>query len=391
MERKSKFIPTTCATIVGSELGNIEEVLILHDLTGKGKYTRLCEQWLEQFMRNGNGRAMVVSSCTSALEMAAILANIQPGDEVIVPSYTYVTTVNSFVLRGAVPVFVDLDDATMNINAALIEAAITPKTRAIVPVHYGGVACDMDKVMELARKHQLFVCEDAAMACTSTYKGRMLGTIGNVGCISFQEKKNFTAGGQGGALLLNDPDLIERAEILYYHGTNRARFMRGEVERYQWLDLGLNATLSEPQAAFLYAQLQAADRINGRRLQIWNRYHSGLAPLARKGRITLPHVPADTTHNANVFYIRLKDPAQREALIRHMESANIQTHPQFMPLHLSPCGRKNGRFVGDDCVTSLASSQILLLPLHLSLSHEEQEVVIQELLAFWDVTVDGSA
>ncbi|KAB8069632.1 pyridoxal phosphate-dependent transferase [Aspergillus leporis] len=390
MEGQPKKIPTTCTTIVGTELSNIKEVLNLNNLSGKGKYTRLCEQWLEQFMKAGKGRALVVSSCTSALEMAAMLANIQSSDEVIVPSYTYVTTMNAFVLRGAVPVFVDLDDATMNINAALIEAAITPKTRAIVPVHYGGVACDMDKIMDIARKHQLFVCEDAAMACTSTYKGRMLGTIGNVGCISFQEKKNFTAGGQGGALLLNDPDLIERAEILYDHGTNRARFMRGEIDRYQWLDLGLNATLSELQAAFLYAQLQAADRINGRRMQIWSRYHSELAPLARKGCITLPHVPEDTTHNANVFYIRVKEPAQRQALIRHMDHAGIQTHPQFMPLHLSPYGREHGLFVGDDRVTSLASSQILLLPVHLSLSDDEQEAVIQELFAFWDSKVEDS-
>ena len=232
-----------------------------------------------------NGRAILVSSCTSALEMTAILADIQPGDEVIVPSYTYVTTVNSFALRGAIPVFVDINEATLNIDPECIESAITSKTRAIVAVHYGGLACDMDSIMQISKKHNLFVCEDAAMACTSTYHGRMLGTIGNVGCISFQEKKNFTAGGQGGALLINDSSLMQRAETLYEHGSNRANFMRGEVEHYQWQNLGINATLSEIQAAFLYAQLQAADRINSRRLQIWNQYHAALAPLEQEGKI----------------------------------------------------------------------------------------------------------
>ncbi|KAE8365225.1 pyridoxal phosphate-dependent transferase [Aspergillus caelatus] len=378
MDKHTNTIPTTCTTIIGTELANIEDVLTLKSLSGKGKYTRLCEQWLEQFLEGNSGRALVVSSCTSALEMAAILADIQPGDEVIVPSYTYVTTVNAFALRGAVPVFVDLEDATMNIDANLIEEAITPKTRAIIPVHYGRVSCDMDKIMEVAKWHKLFVCEDAAMACMSTYKGQMLGTIGNVGCLSFQEKKNFTAGGQGGALLINDPALVERAVILYDHGTNRSRFTRGEVDRYQWLNLGLIATLSELQAAFLYAQLQAADCINARRMHIWNRYFVSLLPLVHKGYITLPHVPDNTTHNTN-----------RQDMIRHMASADVQVHPQFMPLHSSPFGRSYSRFHGDDRVTSLASSQILLLPVHLALSDETQEVVIRKVFVFWGEIAEG--
>ncbi|KAA8646647.1 uncharacterized protein ATNIH1004_005322 [Aspergillus tanneri] len=332
----AKRIPTICTTIVGTELANIKDVLTLNNLNGKGTYSRLCEQWLESSM-NG-GRALAVSSCTTALEIAAILANIQPSDEIIVPSYTYVSSVNSFVLRGAVPVFVDLDNATMNIDAGLIEAAITPKTRVIVPVHYAGIACDMDRIMEVAKKHNL---------------------------------------------------LVERAEILYEHGTNRAPFMRGEVDRYQWLDMGLNATLSELQAAFLYAQLQAADKINGRRLEIWQRYQTNLAPLAQKGYITLPHIPANTTHNANVFYVRVTDETQRKDLIVHMDQANIQTHPQFMPLHSSPYGLKNGRFVGVDRVTSLAISQILLLPVHLTLTDEEQGFVIREMFAFWKEDIEN--
>ncbi|KAE8338374.1 hypothetical protein BDV24DRAFT_166398 [Aspergillus arachidicola] len=377
MDMHTNTISTTCTTIIGTELANIGDVLTLSNLSGKGKYARLCEQWLEQFMKDKNGRALVVSSCTSALGMAAILADIQPGDEVIVPSYTYVTTVNAFALRGTVLVFVDLDDATMNIYANLIEGTITPKTRSIIPVHYGGVTCDMDKIMEVSKRHQLFVCEDAAMACTSTYKGQMLGTIGNIGCFSFQEKKNFTAKGQGGALLVNDPALAERAEILYDHGTNSSRFMRGEVDRYQWLDLGLNAILSELQAAILYAQFQAADSINA------------LLPLVRKGYIALPHVPGGTTHVANVFYIRVIDPAQRQDLIRHMASANVQVHPQFMPLHSSPFGRSHGHFHGEDRITSLASPQILLLPVDFALSDEAQEVVIREVFAFWGETAEG--
>ncbi|KAJ5728175.1 hypothetical protein N7493_004505 [Penicillium malachiteum] len=375
-------ITATSSTVIGNELDYARDVLKSGNLNGKGKYSKLCEKWLERFMHGG--RAFVVSSCTSALEIAAILADIKPGDEVIVPSYTYVTTVNSFVLRGATPVWVDLDEG-MHIDASLIEAAITPKTRAIIPVHYGGIACEMNKIMNIAKRHNLFVCEDAAMACTSTYKGRMLGTIAPVGCISFQEKKNFTAGGQGGALLINDPSLIERAETICEHGTSRARFMRGEVDRYEWIDLGINATLTELQASFLYSQLQASEFINTRRLYLWNRYHSALTPLVDRGCIMLPEVPKNTTHNANVFWIRVIDPSHRDDLIRHLDHANIEAHPQFMPLHLSPYGQKIGRFSGDDRVTTLAISQILILPLNMILTDEEQDIVIREALAFWQL------
>ncbi|RAH40128.1 PLP-dependent transferase [Aspergillus brunneoviolaceus CBS 621.78] len=293
-------IPTTKPTDLGTEIALIQEAFTLSNLNGKGRYTQLCEQWLEKFLPTGSkGKAFVLSFDT------------------------YVSTVNSFVLRGAVPVFVGLDSRTMNIDARLIEDAITCKTRVIIPVHYGGIAADMNLIMSLARRHGLLVVEDAAMACTSLYKGRMLGTIGHIGCISFQEKKNFTAGGQGGALLVNDPSLNDRAKIVYEHGTNR-----GQVDRYQWLDLGINATLSELQAAFLCAQLQAADTINASRLHLWQKYYSALRPLVEMGYLMLP-----------------------------------TTHPQFMPLHLSPMGLATGRFNGDDHGTTMAVAQILLLQL----------------------------
>ncbi|KAJ5335779.1 uncharacterized protein N7506_005715 [Penicillium brevicompactum] len=375
------MIKNTNATVMGSELTHVKRCILSGSLNGKGIYTKLCKKWLESFMYSG--RALLVSSGTSALEMAAIVANIQLGDEIVVPSYTYVTTVNSFVLRGAIPVFVDLDYATMNINASLIEAAITSKTRAIVPVHYGGVACDMDIIMQTAKERNLIVCEDATMACCSTFNKRMLGTIGHLGCISFQEKKNLTAGGQGGALLVNDPSLIEHAEILYEHGTNRGRFLRGEVERYEWLGLGLNATLSEVQAAFLFGQIEAVDRINERRLLLWQRYYTALTSLSEKGYINLPLIPNNTTHNANIFWIQVCDVSQRSSLLRHLSGANIQGHPQFMPFHLSPFGRKYGRFSGEDSVTSLAVSQILLLPIHMALSDEDQNFVIDTIISFW--------
>ncbi|RAK80757.1 PLP-dependent transferase [Aspergillus fijiensis CBS 313.89] len=293
------------------------------------------------------------------------------GDEIIVPSYTYVFTVNSVVLRGAVPVFVGLDSRTMNIDVRLIEDAITCKTRVIIPVHCGGIAADMNPIMSLARRHGLLVVEDAAMACTSLYKGRMLGTIGHIGCISFQEKKNFTAGGQGGALLVNDPSLNDRAKIVYEHGTNR-----GQVDRYQWLDLGINATLSELQAAFLYAQLQAADTINASRLHLWQKYYSALRPLVEMGYLMLPTIPKNTTHNANVFWIRLMDAQRRKQLMNFLHARDPDA--QFMPLYLSPMGLATGRFNGDGHGTTMAVAQILLLPLFVGMLEEEQKRVIEE-------------
>ncbi|RAK95863.1 lipopolysaccharide biosynthesis protein rffA [Aspergillus ibericus CBS 121593] len=375
-------IPTTIPTVTGQEIAAIQDVLRTRTLTGKGKYTVLCQRWLESSMIGG--KAFVLSSCTSALEIAALLADLQPGDEVIVPSYTYVSTVNAFVVHGAVPVFVDLDDATMNIDAQRIEAAITPQTKVVVPVHYAGIACDMDTILAIADKHGLLVVEDAAMACGGTYQGRALGTIGHLGCISFQEKKVFTSGGQGGALLINQESLAARAEIIYEHGTNRGQFLRGEVNVYRWLDVGINATMSEIQAAFLYPQLQAAPDILAHRRHLWTRYHQRLAPLAQTGVIQLPQVPEGAIHNAVIFWLRLTDASRRPEFIRHMAAGQVCTQAQFVPLHSSPFGQQVGRFHGEDRVTTRAAAEIVLLPLYSELTETSQEVVIRRVLAFWD-------
>ncbi|GAT18910.1 TDP-4-keto-6-deoxy-D-glucose transaminase [Aspergillus luchuensis] len=374
-------IPTFQPTVTGQELEAIQEVLDNRILTGKGKYTALCQRWLESSMPHG--KAFVLSSCTSALEIAAFLADFRPGDEVIVPSYTYVSTVNAFVVHGALPVFVDVEETTMNIDAQKIENVITPRTKAIVPVHYAGIACDMDTILDIANRHDLLVIEDAAMACGSMYRGRALGTMGHLGCISFQEKKIFTSGGQGGALLVNQDALVARAEILYEHGTNRAQFLRGEVDVYRWLDVGINATLGEIQAAFLYAQFQAAPEIISRRRRLWSRYHKRLAPLAHAGIIRLPQPAAEADHNAAVFWLRLANASDRPAFIEHMAAGQIQTQAQFVPLHSSPFGKQVGRFHGEDRVTTRAAAEIVLLPLYAELTERQQDLVIQRVWGFW--------
>ncbi|PYH89964.1 lipopolysaccharide biosynthesis protein rffA [Aspergillus ellipticus CBS 707.79] len=375
-------IPTTLPTVTGREMVAIQDALTTRTLTGKGKYSALCQSWLEASMTGG--KAFVLTSCTSALEIAALLAGLQPGDEVIVASYTYVSTVNAFVVHGAAPVFIDLDDATMNMDVTRIEAAITPRTKAIVPVHYAGIACDMDAVMAIADRHGLMVVEDAAMACGGTYKGRALGTIGHLGCISFQEKKVFTSGGQGGALLINQQSLAARAEIIYEHGTNRGQFTRGEVNFYRWLDVGINATMSEVQAAFLYPQLQAAPEIPAHRRHLWSRYYKRLLPLMQAGVMQMPIVPEGAVHNAAVFWFRLKDAARRGEFIKFMADRGIITQPQFVPLYSSLFGQKVGRFVGEDRVTTRSAAEIVLLPLYSELAEEQQEIVIQRALEFWN-------
>ena len=375
------MIPFNAPPIVGSEVEYMQSAMASGKLCGDGGFTRRCQQWMEQHF--GSKKVLLTPSCTASLEMAALLIDIQPGDEVIMPSYTFVSTANAFVLRGAVIVFVDVRPDTLNIDETLIEAAITEKTRAIVPVHYAGVACEMDSIMALAAKHQLFVIEDAAQGVMSQYKGRALGTIGHIGCFSFHETKNYTAGGEGGATLINDAKLVERAEIIREKGTNRSQFFRGQVDKYTWRDIGSSYLMADLQAAYLWAQLEAAERINQQRLHLWQRYYDALQPLAAAGRIELPVVPDNCLHNAHMFYIKLRDSDDRQALINWMKEAEILTVFHYIPLHSSPAGDRFGRFHGDDRFTTKESERLLRLPLFFNLSDNNQRTVISSLLSFF--------
>lgn len=375
------MIPFNAPPIVGTEIEYMQSAMNSGKLCGDGGFTRRCQQWMEQ--RFGSKKVLLTPSCTASLEMAALLIDLQPGDEVIMPSYTFVSTANAFVLRGARIVFVDVRPDTMNIDETLIEAAITEKTRAIVPVHYAGVACEMDTIMALAAKHKLFVIEDTAQGVMSRYKGRALGTIGHIGCFSFHETKNYTAGGEGGATLINDASLVERAEIVREKGTNRSQFFRGQVDKYTWRDMGSSYLMADLQAAYLWAQLEAAEGINQQRLRIWQRYYDALQPLAAQGRISLPVIPASCEHNAHMFYIKLRDQDDRQALINWMKEAEILTVFHYIPLHSSPAGERFSQFVGDDRFTTRESERLLRLPLFYNLSDNNQSTVISSLLSFF--------
>lgn len=375
------MIPFNAPPIVGSEVEYMQSAMASGKLCGDGGFTRRCQQWMEQHF--GSKKVLLTPSCTASLEMAALLIDLQPGDEVIMPSYTFVSTANAFVLRGATIVFVDVRPDTLNIDETLIEAAITPKTRAIVPVHYAGVACEMDSIMALAAKHKLYVIEDAAQGVMSQYKGRALGTIGHIGCFSFHETKNYTAGGEGGATLINDAKLVERAEIIREKGTNRSQFFRGQVDKYTWRDIGSSYLMADLQAAYLWAQLEAAEQINQQRLRLWQRYYDALQPLAAAGRIELPVVPKNCRHNAHMFYIKLRDCDDRQALINWMKEAEILTVFHYIPLHSSPAGERFGRFHGDDAFTTRESERLLRLPLFYNLSDNNQRTVISSLLSFF--------
>ncbi|QCR37564.1 dTDP-4-amino-4,6-dideoxygalactose transaminase [Nissabacter sp. SGAir0207] len=375
------MIPFNAPPVVGTEIDYMQSAMSSGKLCGDGGYTRRCQQWIEQNF--GCPKVLLTPSCTASLEMAALLLDIKAGDEVIMPSYTFVSTANAFVLRGAKVVFVDLRPDTMNIDETKIEAAITDKTRAIVPVHYAGVACEMDTIMALAEKYKLFVVEDAAQGVMSRYKGRALGTIGHIGCFSFHETKNYTAGGEGGATLINDRSLIERAEIIREKGTNRSQFFRGQVDKYTWRDLGSSFLMSDLQAAYLWAQLEAADRINQRRLLLWTNYYEALSRLAQQGRIDLPAIPADCVHNAHMFYIRLRDIAERDAFIAYMKEAEIMTVFHYIPLHACPAGEHFGRFAGEDRFTTRESERLVRLPLFFNLSDVNQRTVINTILSFF--------
>jgi dTDP-4-amino-4,6-dideoxygalactose transaminase len=361
-----KPIPFNKPFIIGRELALIADAVAQGHLSGDGPYTRLCHRWFEEHL--GCRKALLTHSCTAALEMAAILCDIQPGDEVILPSYTFVSTANAFALRGAVPVFVDIRPDTLNIDEKLVEAAITPKTKAIVPVHYAGVACEMDAIMDIARRHKLLVVEDAAQALLSTYKGKAVGTIGHFGCLSFHETKNIISG-EGGALLINDERFVERAEIIREKGTNRSQFFRGEVDKYTWVDIGSSYLPSELVSAFLYAQLERAGEITSQRCRICSAYAEQLAPLEQAGKLRLPHFDADS--NGHMFYILLDSLATRTALIAHLKAQGIHPVFHYVPLHSSPAGRKYGRVSGGMAVTDDLSERLLRLPLHYEMSDDD--------------------
>jgi len=354
-----KSIPFNKPFIIGRELALIADAVVQGHLSGDGAYTKLCHRWLEEHL--DCRKALLTHSCTAALEIAAILCDIQPGDEVILPSYTFVSTANAFALRGAVPVFVDIRPDTLNLDEKLIGAAITPKTRCIVPVHYAGVPCEMDAIMDIARRHNLLVVEDAAQALLSTWKGKALGTIGHFGCLSFHETKNIISG-EGGALLLNDARFVERAEIVREKGTNRSQFFRGEVDKYTWVDIGSSYLPSELVSAFLYAQLEHANEITAQRCRICSAYAEQLAPLEQADRLRLPHFDADS--NGHMFYILLDSLATRTALIAHLKEQGIHPVFHYVPLHSSPAGRKYGRTSGNMAVTDNLSERLLRLPLH---------------------------
>lgn len=351
-----------------------------HIICGDGPFSKKCHAWLEEKFRAK--KALLTTSGTAALEMAAILCDLQPGDEVILPSFTFSSTATAFQMVGAELVFVDIRPDTMNIDENVIEDAITDRTRVIVPVHYAGVACEMDTIMEIARKHDLLVVEDAAQGVMSTYKGRALGTIGDFGCFSFHETKNYSMG-EGGAILLNDERFIERAEIIREKGTNRQRFFRGQVDKYTWVDRGGSYLPSDMNAAYLLAQLEIADVINDNRLETWNHYYENLKELADKGLVELPVIPEDCVHNAHMFYVKCADLAERTELISHLKSNGIGAVFHYIPLHSSPAGRKFGRFSGEDVYTTRESERLLRLPMYYGLGAEEREQVVKAVREFY--------
>nr|WP_208717202.1 dTDP-4-amino-4,6-dideoxygalactose transaminase [Actinobacillus indolicus] len=367
-------IPFNRPPVLGTELNYIQQAIFSDKLSGDGHFTHLCEQWLEQQFHAH--KVLLTPSCTAALEMAAILLDIQSGDEVIMPSYTFVSTANAFALRGAKIVFVDIRPDTMNIDETLIEQAITPKTKAIVLVHYAGVACEMDSVMALAEKYRLWVVEDAAQGVNAFYKGKALGTIGHIGCYSFHETKNITAGGEGGAIVINQPELTARAEIIREKGTDRQQFFRGEVDKYSWRDLGSSFLMSEIQAAYLYAQLQGLAQIQQKRKMIWQRYFDTLQPLAEKGIVELPYIPQACQANAHLFYMKWKNLKERTDFIHAMKSKGILTVFHYVPLHSSPAGEQFGRFYGEDKWTTKESERLVRLPLFFNMDIETLDRVV---------------
>lgn len=365
---------------VGKETEYMKAAIDSHKICGDGEFTKRCNAWIEE--HTGTAKALLTTSGTQALEMAALLSDIQPGDEVILPSYTFVSTANAFVLRGAKLVFVDIRPDTMIIDEKLIEDAITDKTRAIVPVHYAGVGCEMDTIMDIAKRHNLVVVEDAAQGVNAFYKGRALGSIGDYGCFSFHETKNYSMG-EGGAILINRPEQIEDAEIIREKGTDRSRFFRGQVDKYTWVNIGSSFLPSDINAAYLMAQLEMADEINENRLQSWTRYNEGLQDLAQEGVIELPYIPEECAHNAHMFYIKTKDMEERKALISYLKERDIAAVFHYVPLHSAPAGLRFGRFHGEDRYTTKESERLLRLPMYYNLSESDQQKVIDAVHGFY--------
>lgn len=365
---------------VGKETEYMKAAIDSHKICGDGEFTKRCNAWIKE--HTGTAKALLTTSGTQALEMAALLSDIQPGDEVILPSYTFVSTANAFVLRGAKLVFVDIRPDTMNIDEKLIEDAITDKTRAIVPVHYAGVGCEMDTIMDIAKRHNLVVVEDAAQGVNAFYKGQALGSIGDYGCFSFHETKNYSMG-EGGAILINRPEQIEDAEIIREKGTDRSRFFRGQVDKYTWVNIGSSFLPSDINAAYLMAQLEMADEINENRLQSWARYNEGLQDLAQEGVIELPYIPEECAHNAHMFYIKTKDMEERKALISYLKERDIAAVFHYVPLHSAPAGLRFGRFHGEDRYTTKESERLLRLPMYYNLSESDQQKVIDAVHGFY--------
>ena len=365
----------------GKELDYMRQAVENRKICGDGEFTKKDNQWFEE--KTGTKKCLLTTSCTHATEMAALLADIKPGDEVIMPSFTFCSTADAFVMRGATPVFVDIRPDTMNIDEKKIEEAITEKTKAIVPVHYAGVSCEMDTIMEIAAKHHLTVIEDAAQGVMAKYKGRFLGTIGDFGCYSFHETKNYSMG-EGGALLMAHEEDIERAEIFREKGTNRSKFYRGQIDKYTWVDFGSSYLPSELNAAYLYAQLEMADEIFDDRMRSWNRYYELLSPLAREGKIELATIPEGCEHNAHMFYIKAKDLEERTALLSYLkEEKQILAVFHYIPLHSAPAGRQYGRFAGEDVYTTKESERLLRLPLYYGLKPEEVDYISEQVKAFY--------
>ena len=373
------MIPFNVPPKTGYELNYIEQAIKSDKLCGDGQFSKKCEAWIEE--KFNTVKALLTPSCTAALELAAILIDIKEGDEVIMPSYTFVSTANAFVLRGAKVIFIDVRPDTMNMDESLIETAITAKTRAIVPVHYAGVACEMDTILAIAEKYDLWVIEDAAQGVMSTYKGKALGAVGHIGCYSFHETKNYSSGGEGGAILINDPALVARAEVIREKGTNRSQFLDGIVDKYTWQDIGSSFLPSELQAAYLFAQLESASTINEFRLALWNNYYTELSKTLQLGQ--LPYIPNDLKHNAHMFYIKLASSEERASFISYMKAHNIVTPFHYVPLHSSPAGEQFGQFFGNDLHTSVESSKLVRLPLYFGMTLADQEKVVESVKGFF--------